>query len=451
MSFFGNLGGGNSSTTAGSTPSLFGQTTTKPGLNFGGSTAQPGQNSTGGTGLFGTPFGQSKPAGGLFGQSSSGSAGNPFLQVSSESTSHGQSSSQPAQNAFGQSSSQPPQGQSLGLFGTTIAQNQNQQANNALGQQQQQPRPLGQTLRFGHAESQQTIAQAQAAREPWWQEGRGMGVLKTTTQQMELMKDKWDPASLASPLRTYLYQHVGSESEALKYSPDPNLEDPSKWEEAVQTRPGPEWVPVLARGFEELANRGRLQSQVIRRCNMMLREINNSLDIQLDAHRQKVAARIDESKRRHKAISERTLKLAVKVQRLKNRGYVMDNAEEELKHKLEHLEKQVFDASIYAREQEIWARMLAIRERARHLKAEMENLEPAAQQDVNEPILDEDTLKQARKVSASPHTHKNMLTREQTLSAYDTQLKHLQKEMQLVQEEYADWEKLSKASGLQVP
>ena len=226
-----------------------------------------------------------------------------------------------------------------------------------------------------------------------------MGVYRSIPEQMTLIKDKWDPAQLASPLRTYLYQHVQNEAEALKYVPGPN-DDGNKWEDAVQNRPGPEWVPVLARGFNELGVRANMQLATIKRCNMMLNEINTSLDIQLDVHRQKVASRLAESRRRHKAISQRTLALAVKVQTLKNRGYVMDNAEEELKSKLAKLESEVLDPSLNAREQEIWARMLGIRERGRHLKAEMEKLEPVAQNE--EPFLDEDTVKAARKVCPNP-------------------------------------------------
>lgn len=222
-----------------------------------------------------------------------------------------------------------------------------------------------------------------------------MGVYRSIPEQMTLIKDKWDPAQLASPLRTYLYQHVGSEAEALKYLPGPN-DDGNKWEEAVQNRPGPEWVPVLARGFHELGLRGNMQLATIKRCNMMLNEINSSLDIQLNVHRESVANRLAGSRRKHKVISQRILALAVKVQTLKNRGYVMDNAEEELKSKLAKLESEVLDPSLNAREQEVWARMLGIRERAKHLKAEMEKLEPVAQNE--EPLLDEDTVKAARKV-----------------------------------------------------
>ncbi|KAK5951127.1 Nucleoporin nup57 [Knufia fluminis] len=382
MSFF---GGGNTTSTTTQQPSgsIFGTTQNKPTFSFGQSTTQTAQP-TQSTGMFGTSTQQPHQSQGIFGATQN---------------------QQPGASLFGQSN----------------AANQSQQ--------QQTQRPLDQTLRFGHGESQQTVAQAQESKDPWWQEGRGMGVYRSIPEQMTLIKDKWDPAQLASPLRTYLYQHVGSEAEALKYLPGPN-DDGNKWEEAVRNRPGPEWVPVLARGFHELGLRGNMQLATIKRCNMMLNEINSSLDIQLNVHRESVANRLAGSRRKHKVISQRILALAVKVQTLKNRGYVMDNAEEELKSKLAKLESEVLDPSLNAREQEVWARMLGIRERAKHLKAEMEKLEPVAQNE--EPLLDEDTVKAARK----------------TLTHYDTQLQHLQKELRLVQEEYADWEKVGNGSNL---
>ena len=231
-----------------------------------------------------------------------------------------------------------------------------------------------------------------------WEEGRGLGVYRSIPAQMNVVKDKWDAATLASPLRTYLYQHVGDEKEALQYRPGQG-EDEDKWEDAIQKRPAPDWVPQLVRGFGELGYKVKLQEDALARCNMMLQEINNSLDMQLEIHQQKVAARLAECKRRQLAISRRTLTLAVKVQILRNKGYVMDNAEEELKGKLEKLEKEVFDPSLDAREQEIWARMLGIRERAKRLKVEMERVAPIAASE--EPTLDEATIKTAKQVCIS--------------------------------------------------
>jgi nuclear pore complex protein Nup54 len=275
-----------------------------------------------------------------------------------------------------------------------------------------------------------------------WEEGRGLGVYRSIPAQMNVVKDKWDAATLVSPLRAYLYQHVGDEKEALRYRPGPG-EDEDKWEDAIQKRPGGEWVPLLVRGFMEMGGKVKQQGEALARCNMMLQEINNSLNLQLEMHQQKVAARLAECKRRQQATSRRILALAVKVQILRNKGYVMDNAEEELKVKLEKLEKDVLDPSLDAREQEIWARMLGIRERAKRLKTEMDKLAPMAA--AEEPALDEGTIKTAKQVYPLTWSTVQSLTSSQILEAYDTQLRHLQKELQLVQQEYEDWQKLSKA------
>lgn len=360
-----------SSSQAAGQSSLFGQPQAQqqssiPTFSFSTPQSQPQQTG----GLFGTST-QAQPSGGLFG------------------------STQPQQQSaglFGTSQTQPQQ-QTAGLFGTSTQPQQ--QSTFGFGQSQQQPqqapqRPLDQTLRFGQSQ------QGQPSSQSLWEEGRGLNVFRSVPVQMNIVKNKWDPQSLSSPLRTYLYQHVESETDALKYRPGPG-EDEDKWEEAVSKRPGPDWVPLLVQGFFQLGRKAQIQMEAIQRCNMMLQEINTSLDVQLDKHRQNVATRLEECKRRQAASARRTLALAVKVQILRNRGYVMDNAEEELKTKLENLQRQVFDPSLSAREQEVWARMLGIRERAKRLKLEMEKVAPAANGD--DSTLDEESIKAAKKVT----------------------------------------------------
>lgn len=336
---------------------------------------------------------QSQPSGGLF-------AGFSFGKPST------QPQSQASVGPFGApaASTQPQNQTGTGLFGTgggvfgaSTQQQQPAQTGSMFGlsmqqqpQPQQQPqRPLDQTLRFGQSQ------QGQSASPSMWEEGRGLNVFRSIPAQMNIVKNKWDPQNLSSPLRGYLYQHIGSETEAFKYRAGPD-EDEDKWEEAVNKRPGPEWVPLIVRGFFELGRKAQIQMEAIQRCNMMLQEINASLDAQLDTHRQNVATRLEECKRRQVATAQRTLALAVKVQTLRNRGYVMDNAEEELKAKLENLRREVFDPSLNAREQEIWARMLAIRERAKRIKLEMERIAPAANE--KDSTLDEETIMAAKKV-----------------------------------------------------
>ncbi|KPI36481.1 Nucleoporin nup44 [Cyphellophora attinorum] len=372
----------------------------------------------------------------LFGNTSTNTAAKPLFQLNTSTQSTGGGgglfgASQAKPNPFGLSTTQN-QTQGSSIFGTSQPAQNNTQATKpgtftfGASQQQndanQQPqRPLDQTLRFGNA----SINSQQAA-QSLWEEGRGLGVYRSIPAQMEIIKDKWDAATVQSPLRTYLYQHVGDEKEALQYRPDPNYEDENKWEEAVAKRPGPTWVPLLVRGFKEMGLKAQRQVETIGKCNMLLREINTSLELQIDTHNQKVAARLAECKRRQQATSKRTLALAAKVQILRNKGYVMDNAEEELRSRLDKLERDVLDPGLDAREQEIWARMLGIRERAKRLKAEMDKITPEAANE--EPVLDENTVKQAKEI----------------LEAYETQLRHLHKELQLVQQEYGDWEKLSK-------
>ena len=370
-----------------------------------------------------------QPSGGLFGntqQNKPGELKGFGFSTQNQNTTQGSS-------VFGSSTQQQNNTSSKpGLF--TFGQSQQQQDANNPPQ-----RDLSQTLRFGNS-----VVNAQQAAQALWEEGRGLGVYRSIPDQMEIVKDKWDAATLSSPLQAYLYAYVGDERNALHYRPGPD-EDETKWEEAVTKRPGPAWVPVLVRGFGNMANKAQLQMETIAKCNMLLNEINTSLDMQLETHNQKVTARLAECKRRQTAASRRTLALAVKVQILRNKGYVMDNAEEELKSKLEKLERDVCDPALDAREQEIWARMLGIRERAKRLKAEMEKITPAAL--AEEPVLDEETVKQAKEVGSefdSCVLHSTDMS--QILEAYDTQLRHLHKELQLVQQEYQDWEKFSKGN-----
>ena len=75
----------------------------------------------------------------------------------------------------------------------------------------------------------------------------------------------------------------------------------------------------------------------------------------------------------------------------------MDGPEEDLRQKLLTLEKQVFDPALEGRGEEIWARMVSLRERGRALQHEMER-RGLGGLNANEQSLDEETLEKARKV-----------------------------------------------------
>ncbi|KAJ5227997.1 hypothetical protein N7489_008705 [Penicillium chrysogenum] len=402
--------------------SLFGNTASKPspfgapattqpstGTLFGGQTQQPAAAGTGATGAFGgSAFGTSaapqKPSGSLFGNPQ-----DPKNTVGS--SAFGQPQQQQQGSAFG-SSLQKPQGSLFGgqqqtqqpataLGGLGGLGSNTQQQTNALGQQQPQQSQFGQNTMTTPQPQQQQPSLSSSL----WSPGRAItGVHRTVPMQVAIIKDKWDPPSQTSPFRAYLYNNVGEEA-APFYQPGPE-DDESKWEEALRKRPGPGYVPVLVKGFWDLGKRAAAKGLPHH-----------------DAHDLNLSVKIADCRRKHIILSKRCLSLAAKTQILRNRGYAMDEAEEELKKKLVELERAVFDPSLNGRAEEIWARMLAIHEHSKRLQAEMDRAGVNVTQ--AEDDIDEQTLKTAKKI----------------LDDYHSQIQHLQKEMESIKNDFNEVEK----------
>ena len=178
----------------------------------------------------------------------------------------------------------------------------------------------------------------------------------------------------------------------------------------MSKKPSPGAIPVLARGFEQVGERIKQQAAAVTALRTRLHEINNSLSLLKDAHELTVASRITEAKRKHIVFTQRTLALATKVQILRNRGYVMDQPEEDLKKKLIELEKQTFDPVLGGRQEEIWARMSGVRERARILQEETEKLGKTIEQQQNGELLTDEDQKALEKVRSQLHDALHTLT-----------------------------------------
>ncbi|PGH17675.1 hypothetical protein AJ79_01037 [Helicocarpus griseus UAMH5409] len=420
--------------------SLFGsaQTNQQPkpqGSLFGsiGQQQQQPQQQTGG--LFGGGTQQQQPqqqqTGGLFGstqQQNQQKPGGLFSGFGSTSTTQ-----QPQQGGgfFGSSTTQQQQPQQQqqggGLFsglGQSTQQQQQPQAQqggglfSGLGSTTQQPQQsFGATLGAGQQQAQLQLGQSQAG-PTLWTPGQGMtGVHRTVPMQMSIVTDKWQPNSRNSPFRTHLYNNVG-EDNAPFFQPGPN-DDETKWEDALRKRPGPGYVPVLVQGFWELGKRAQRQRDFLAMMQSRLHEINNALTELLSRHDLKISVKIAACRRRHLVLSQRCLALAAKTQILRNRGYAMDETEEELQKKLLQLERSVFDPSLNGRTEEIWARMLAIRERSKRLQMEMERTGQDAAQQADDG-LDETALKTAKKI----------------LDNYASQIQHLNKELAAAQKDF---------------
>lgn len=465
------------SNTSGSGGGLFGSSTTanqqsntggglfgaKPSTGTGGGLFGAASNtntapSTGG-GLFGGTSNTnqtSNTGGGLFG-------GNQNTSNTSTNTSSlfGGANQNTANNAGSTSLFGKPATGGTSLFGGSTAQPQQQNQTSSLfggagqNQQQQQQAPASNASVFnpqtvsvgnlGHTMTHNQLQRLQFA---------GASTVpneKRISQQIQTITKKWSPdmredeSSQTNPrkstiLQTYLYNAVPKEYAPFFYPDFARGEDEKSWEEALSQKPelpkvdgqevtGLAYVPILVVGFKALGERVETQAKIVQEMRSRLHEMNNSLSAVMDAHQQRITVRIAAAKRQHQVLSQRCLKLAVKVQVLRNRGYALDAQEENLRKTLLSLERQVTDPGLIGREDEIWARMLALRERARWLEEEGKRVSAQVEQN-----------QQANGAASSGISEDILAKTRKILKDYDGQLQHLNKELEDVKREYAEWE-----------
>ncbi|KAJ5883672.1 Nucleoporin NUP57 [Penicillium subrubescens] len=432
MSLFGNTQTASPFGAAANKPSAFpalGSSTTtgtSTGGLFGG--APQNQQGTAAPSLFGTPA--TTQTNSLFSSTAQKPATSAF----------GSTTQQQQPSMFGSTTAQKP---ATSMFGATAPQQQTQQpaagsglfgGGSAFGastlqapqQQQQQQQQQPQQSQFGQTTMVQPQGQPQeqSLSSSLWSPGRAItGVHRTVPMQIAIVRDKWDAQIRSSPFRAYLYNHVGDDNAPFF---QPGFEDDeTKWEEALRKRPGSGYVPVLVKGFMDLGKRAQRQKDFLAMLQTRLHEINNCLTDLLSRHDLKISVKVADARRKHIVLSKRCLALAAKTQMLRNRGYAMDDAEEELKKKLTQLERSVFDPSLNGRGEEIWARMLAIHEHSKRLQVEMDRA--GANVTTNgEDEIDEQTMKTAKKI----------------LDDYHAQIQHLQKEMEVVKKDFEEAQKL---------
>lgn len=394
-SLFGALGGNTQQSSGTNTNTLGGSTLFGGGSSlFGGNTGQ--QNQKQGSGLFGANTGQQNQQQGnsLFGTNTS------------------RPSQQQGSSLFGTNTGQQNQQQGSNLFGTNIGQ-QNQQPGGSLfggfgstTQQPNQPQPAQQqgSSLFG------TLGQSmQQQQQPQSSQSGVLGQLslglsqnayprqKTVMEQMELAYLKWHPLAPQTLFQTYLYNAIDPDL-APFYGPTAR-DDETKWEEALRNKPSPGTIPIAVRGFFELGKRAVGQKQHLDILNGRLVEIQDGLQLLMRKHDIEFTTRTEECRRKHLRLSARCLSLAARTQVLRNRGYALDNSEEELRKKLLTLEHSVFDPALSGRGEEIWARMVTIRERGRLLEREMKMAGQVVEQGQQGGEIDAAVMKRCREVS----------------------------------------------------
>lgn len=119
-------------------------------------------------------------------------------------------------------------------------------------------------------------------------------------------------------------------------------------------------------------------------------------------------------------------------------GFCHGWTEEALKLKLQQLEKLAFDPKVSGRQEEIWARMSVIRERAQLLKTETDKLANDASASGGEGPLDEEQMKKVEKVSVICSYGSKLIL--QILSSYEMQLGQLKRERDSAEKDFDDWQ-----------
>lgn len=313
-----------------------------------------------------------------------------------------------------------------GLFGsaqTAQPAQQTQTTGNIFGQTQgagQQGTTLGNTLLAQPQQAAQIPALSQSQAQlssSLWQPGQETPHQKPILEQMKLVTEKWDPSSPSCVFKHYFYNKV-DEVHIPFYKPQAH-EDPREWEEALQNKPAPGFMPVLCAGYTGVADRLKTQKRAISEFNTRLHQINGCLDALLQRHELETETRALAARRRQTMISNRCLALAAKVQILRNRGYALSGDEDDLKSRLQALERDVQDPAVSAREEELWSRLIVLRGYSEKLSKELEK--PAGAEGEG---LDEETQARAKRV----------------LEDYEKQLGHLKKELEALGVDYQEWE-----------
>ncbi|KKF96026.1 Nucleoporin nup44 [Ceratocystis platani] len=291
-------------------------------------------------------------------------------------------------------------------------------------QTQQQPQQMGASI-FGNTMAQPQQAQAQQPGLPslsqsqaqltnsLWQPSREAPHQRPVQDQIMQVLEKWDTTNPNCVFQHYFYNRV-EEANVPFYKPGPH-ENPREWEEALQKKPAPGFIPVLCTGFQGISERLKTQRRAVADLNTRIHQINSSLDAILSRHDLATSVRAAAARRRHVVLQERCMSFAAKVQVLRNRGYALSGEEDDMRLKLHALETAVNDPAMSAKEEELWSRLIVLRGYATSLSQELNK--PMSQVDES---LDEETELKLKKV----------------LEDYDKQLQHLKKEVESIKAQY---------------
>ncbi|EPX72556.1 nucleoporin Nup44 [Schizosaccharomyces octosporus yFS286] len=177
-------------------------------------------------------------------------------------------------------------------------------------------------------------------------------------EQTQKVLNAWNLKHPDNAFQRYFYNKVPVEQAALYVKPATHNQQ--KWDEAVANRPSNSVVPVLAVGFPDVQKRMNMQINQVNAYRIRMREIVETLERLGNKHDLSSNIKLAEAKNRHIQLSERVLRLAIKVHVLRHRGYALKSNEEDLRKRLDDLAKSLNNPEVFGRLNEIWARITLI-------------------------------------------------------------------------------------------
>ncbi|CAN3377176.1 hypothetical protein DIURU_003571 [Diutina rugosa] len=353
---FGNNNNNNTTTnTANTSGGLFGSkpaTTTTGGGLFGNNNSNT--SSTTGGGLFGNNNANSSTttSGGLFGNkpATTTTGGGLFGGNTNTASSGGLFGSKPATTTTTLGGQQPAQQQSSGLFGN---QNKNSAAPSFAWTQ---PPAAAQPTATATTTAPQVVHTYTPA----------------IRDQLEKIKEQWDPSSPKCALKTHFYNMCTNDQElALRMQRPPN-ELPEDWDDAMHHRPSDHSYPVKVTSIAEVAQRIEAQLEHVTRSRLILQQLNAKQEQLSSKHDLDNATRIQKARARHTTLSRRLLRLATVLAILKLKGYPLLPEEEEISKQFDTLNAKFTDPnSPMAKLSDISARLVLLKDRANDLNDQL--------------------------------------------------------------------------------
>ncbi|KAJ3055173.1 hypothetical protein HK097_011327 [Rhizophlyctis rosea] len=297
-----------------------------PASGFGGFGAPAQTGATTGFGGFGTPASTQQPSAfGGFGQTPAAAPSGLFGSTATTQSSvfGAPKPTTTAFGGFGGQTQQQTQGTGAFGFGSTTQAD----GGGFLGQQQpafgqQQPGAFGQST---------AIAQPQQP---------------TVVDMLKHAHSAWDPNSPNYHFKHYFYNVVHPD-EVQFYKPPPGQDD-DLYRQAMRDNPDPRcMVPVLAKGFEDVKKRMAYQERQCQDHTDRLQELSREVTRIRNKHYVETLRSIDRAKFKHREIVEKTLKLYRQIQLLRQRGYSIRADEENLKSRLEGMQRELQKPSMF--------------------------------------------------------------------------------------------------------